>query len=1608
MSSLSLLHETRAQQGELAHRFSNAGSEDQPSGGHAFFFAKDRHDFAGILSNPIWVFEFRIIACPGVVSYQMLRIMLWNMCWVPLAVRRSHCSFCRLLLIAVTVAGFAGVVSSREALAQGLSLPKPIVLEDFENVAEGAIPVGWRREHHSTVSQSTTSLQDLNSVSYANWLVVNASRFRTAFQTYSSHTPVDYSRVLTSNPENVVNGRLVTELARGRMLFSDSGYRDGVQVMYLDTSDYDLTGRTNVHVAMNSLYEQNQDNIAALEYSIDRGANWLPVVYYLDSKDILTTAGQIDAVRTFNTRYSDVATYRDPATGATVGGYYGAFIKAPVSQALAPFIAGRTDDDPVSSKRVELFRLAAADNQAAVRFRFAHAGTDSWYWGIDNFGLYSITPGQMPVIVAAPADLEVTAGLEATFRVVAAGVEPLAYQWLFNGTNIAGATNAILTLTPADNPRQGDYTVVISNLFGVIESGPARLTLSHPRVTGQWDFDQGDLRATVGADLEFVADTASVVSFAPAEFQGGVAGVMEYGPFSPRQGLYMRHGANPNGGGRFVNRYTLLMDVRCDFESSGSLRAVLQTDPFNHDGNEADFLIGAANGLGGPNGLGADSQFHGSAAPDQWHRIAFAADLAAEPGRQLSKYIDGVLVGQQSLPGGIDGRYALGPTALLFTGGLAAEAAASGAVNSIQFVDTWLTPAAIAELGNPTAQGLPSGEHALTLTLAAFEGEALRLQWTGPAGWYEVQKATKLTPPDWEVCSNPTSNHTIVLQGTGEAAFYRVRQSEANMTVGQLPGGAQSLPSMQLVRPAGDSLQFSGRPVDLALSPDRQTVYVKNINNLLVIDANAWRVRQTLPYPAGGASMHGIAVSPDGRRVYVTGAGNELYEWGVDAEGVVTFSRTIGLPAGSYPCGIALFGSGDRAAVCLSIPNRLAIVNLTTGTLLSSVRVGIAPWDVVLSPDESTAFVSDWGGRWPDANDLKAPSAGTPVVVDERGIGASGVVSFVNLAVSRETGQVPTGLHPSDLELSPDGRALYVANANSDTVTIIDTTTRSVRENVLVRPDDDFPYGSAPTGLALSADGSRLFVALGGNNCIAVVALSATPGESAVTGFLPTDWYPGAVAAVQDRLYVASVKGLGSRLGQPTATSYQIGAHLGTANRITIPDQETLSKLSARSFEDGRVPAIRRAHERGVPTRPPVPVPARLGEPSVFEHVLYILKENKTYDQMFGDIKEGNGDPNLCIYPELVSPNHHALARQYVLLDNFYCNGVVSADGHSWSTEANVTDHLEKAFGGFARSYTFGDDPLTYSSSGFIWDNVLRHGLSFRNYGEMDYASPSGNETWLQIYDDFVSGRRSVRYLQNIGIENLRRCSSTNVPGWNMGIPDIVRADGFLRELREAEARGAWENFSFLYLPNDHTGGPPTPRAQVADNDLALGRVVEAVTRSRFATNTVIFVIEDDPQSGYDHVDAHRSLCLVISPYTRREAVISTFYNQAGVVHTMERILGLPPMNQQDAMAPLMFDCFTNVPDFAPYTARANNIPLDEGARKVGSLTPAQLHWAAQLKTMDFSKPDRIDDDLFNRYIWFANKGDAPYPVEFVGAHGKGLKQLGLVLAAGRADEEED
>ncbi|NSW78167.1 MAG: bifunctional YncE family protein/alkaline phosphatase family protein [Chthonomonadetes bacterium] len=837
------------------------------------------------------------------------------------------------------------------------------------------------------------------------------------------------------------------------------------------------------------------------------------------------------------------------------------------------------------------------------------------------------------------------------------------------------------------------------------------------------------------------------------------------------------------------------------------------------------------------------------------------------------------------------------------------------------------------------------------------------------------------------------------------------------MRVGHQNDGATVVSTAQLVRPAGESLQFGGRPVDMVLSPDGRTLYLKDNRGIVVVDVGSWKVRQELLFGRGGSSMYGIAVSPDGKSVYVTNASSQIRQAKVNADGSLQWSTSIDMPAPSvggesYPCGIALSADGKTAYVALSRNNSLAIVDLSQGRVVAQIGVGVAPFAVKVSRDGRRAYVSNWGGRHPREGERTATTSGTPALVDARGVAVSGTVSVVDLEAQRVIAEIEVGLQPCALALDEQHGRLYVANANSDTVSVIDTKNLQVVETISVRPDPSLPFGSMPNALALSPDGGTLYVANGGNNAVAVVRIDNRRNRSRVIGFIPAGWYPGAVATDGRWVFVANVKGVGSRAPRSEQKGWNVYQFLGTVNKVPIPNSRQLARYTAQVKRDARVPQVLRAWEKAQTGKKPVPVPERVGEPSVFEHVVYIIKENRTYDQVFGDIGKGASEPSLCIFGRDVTPNHHALAEQFVLLDNYYCNGVNSADGHAWSTEGNASAYLERSFGGWTRSYPFGDDPLSYSSTGFIWDHVLMAGLSFRNYGEMDYAEPEPKDaTFTDIYRDFVQGTRRIRFTQNIGIENLRRYSCREYPGWNMRIPDVLRAEVFLKELKEFERKGFFPNLVIIYLPQNHTSGTqpgmPTPRAHVADNDLALGRIVEGITKSRFWPKTCIFVMEDDPQDGFDHVDGHRSLCLVISPYTRRGAVVSEFYNQTSVLHTIARILGFPPMNQMTAMAPVMTACFTDKPDFTPYTALPNRVPLDELNPPLSSLNKKEQYWALRSLHLPLDKPDLCEEDLLNRILWHAVRGvDAPYPEEYAGAHGKGLKARGLVLVP--EEEEED
>jgi hypothetical protein len=449
---------------------------------------------------------------------------------------------------------------------------------------------------------------------------------------------------------------------------------------------------------------------------------------------------------------------------------------------------------------------------------------------------------------------------------------------------------------------------------------------------------------------------------------------------------------------------------------------------------------------------------------------------------------------------------------------------------------------------------------------------------------------------------------------------------------------------------------------------------------------------------------------------------------------------------------------------------------------------------------------------------------------------------------------------------------------------------------------------------------------------------------------------------------------------------------MASVSQIYLPGKKRLASYTEQVIRANQLFRVSLALEEPREGIEPVPVPTRIGEPSLFKHVVYIIKENRTYDQVLGDMPEGDGEPSLCVFGEEVTPNTHKLARQFHLMDNYYVSGKTSAEGHQWTDAAIVTDYIEKNIGEWFRSYPHVQtDALVYSPNGFIWDNALSHGKSVRIYGEACIPIFDHELGWTDIYQSYLDNT-PFEFINRTTIKPVEDLLSPTFPGYDHhAIPDVLRAKSFIEELHAYEQMEGdqWPELSIVALPNDHTAGTrpgfPTPRAMVADNDLALGQIVEAISKSRFWENTVIFVTEDDSQSGWDHVSAYRTVGLVISPYSQMNNTVRTQYNQTSMVRTIEQILGLPPMNIVDATAMPMFDCFVTTPDTSSYQAVPNNIPLDEMNPGLHSLSGRALHYAKKSMEPQFEHVDRGEDQLLNRIIWFAMKGKERFPRELTG-----------------------
>lgn len=862
------------------------------------------------------------------------------------------------------------------------------------------------------------------------------------------------------------------------------------------------------------------------------------------------------------------------------------------------------------------------------------------------------------------------------------------------------------------------------------------------------------------------------------------------------------------------------------------------------------------------------------------------------------------------------------------------------------------------------------------------------------------------------------------------AAVGQISEFATTERVGPIGPNLYELPVNQRLTPVGRQLELPGmRPQAIALSPNGKWLALSGKTaELILADPSDGRVLQRLSLPAAkgaepspGAvstrilepdkdaqvSYTGLRFSPDGRRLYLASINGTIKVFSISSEGKAAPLASFKLPPATapertaeIPAGVALSRDGRRLYVAFNLSNRLAELDAFTGSVLRTWGVGVAPYDVVLAGEK--VFVSNWGGRRPAAGNVTGPvGRGMRVRVDSvRHIASEGSVSIIDLDGRRPPRELLTGLHASALALSPNGRYLVVANAASDTLSVIDTRTEQSVETIWMRQAPGDPFGASPNALAFDRRGRRLFVCNGTQNAVAVVDFS--PGKSKLLGLIPVGWFPGAIVADGRRntLYVANIKGIGSgrRLqpGEPAKfTSHQ---YLGTVSLLPVPKEAELAGYTRAALRNLRYPLLAAARLPARPGEPPRPVPERVGEPSVFKHVVYIIKENRTYDQVLGDIAAANGDASLCVFGRNVTPNQHKLVEEFVLLDNTYCSGVLSADGHQWADSAMATDYMEKSFAGFPRSYPdgMGDDDvdaLAYSPAGFIWDNALAHGRTLRDYGEFaitekKWLDPAKKQpiSFLDHWRDFTNDTPAIRVWSRPAIESLRPYLCAETIGWDLDIPDVFRARQFMRELKEFERKGDFPNLVILCLPNDHTSGTDpgsaTPAAQVADNDLAFGQIVEALSRSRFWPQTCVFAIEDDPQAGFDHVNAYRTTAYVISPYTKRHAVISTQYNQTSLLRTMELMLGLPPMNQLDATATPMADCFSSVPDLTPFTAVTNNIPLDQVNPERKKITDPLLRRYAELSArLPLSEPDRCPEDLLNRIIWHAMKGgQAPYP----------------------------
>ncbi len=776
----------------------------------------------------------------------------------------------------------------------------------------------------------------------------------------------------------------------------------------------------------------------------------------------------------------------------------------------------------------------------------------------------------------------------------------------------------------------------------------------------------------------------------------------------------------------------------------------------------------------------------------------------------------------------------------------------------------------------------------------------------------------------------------------------------------QLPGrqsdGRILLPNGWTLEPAGSHLDLGDLPLALDITPDEKYAAVANsgfVQDMYIVDLQNHLVTDRL---ALNFVWLGVRFFENGKRLAISGGNSDQIVLCNFDQGKAAPTDTMRLKEPSSKKLFALGGieiSRDSKTLYATTKDdsSLFIFNIQTKQLRKQIKMPAELYTCKLHPTKPELYVSIWGGKQ---------------------------VAILDCEKEEISGFIPVGDHPNDMAVLPgngaSGDRLFVANANLNSVSVIDLSRRRVIETIITSLAADAPPGSTPNGLAISPDGGKLFVANADNNYVAVFEVEVA-GRSVSLGFIPAGWYPTAVYALKNspRLLVINGKGHGGSRANPRGPNPnvkdtdEISEYIGRMFRgslsfLTMPDDAQLKDWSHKVFRNSPY-YQRRQKESKIDTTNPL-----IAKPSPVKYVFYIVKENRTYDQVLGDMKEGNGDSSICLFPEFVTPNHHALAREFVLLDNLYAAAEVSADGHEWSMGAYATDYVEKnwpgMYGGKGGHYPAeGVVAMAAPSSGYIWDLCKAAGISFRSYGEFVEYAPERQDS---VYTT---------------IETLQGNYAPHFPPYDLSVSDTTRFRLWRNEFDRFVKNSSVPRFQIIRLPNDHTSGTrkntPTPRAMVAENDLALGMMVEHISKSPIWNECAIFVVEDDAQNGPDHVDAHRMIGFVISPYTKRHFVDSHMYSTTSVLRSMELILGLPPMTQFDASALPMFASFTDRPNIQPYACKPANISLEE-------MNKDTSYGRQRSGEMNLAKEDAIPDVEFNEIIWKSIRGagsEMPAPV---------------------------